>query len=291
MPAGRRATVVVDTAGADVFLTLKSLGWRGTIQAVSRSGLLPLAHFKGIEYNEFPSANVAQSRLAELVESIERHCAQLTERGANPAILVDKLRPYSQRIWQNFTLDEKREFCRRYRSRWNTTRHRIAPQIHRQLREAIDEGTLKIVRGSIDGLEAAGDRVRVRVQGSDGQPQVLDAGLVVNCTGPLEKFTQAQTELFCNLLERGLIAPDELDMGVQVGPDFAVIDRGGSPSNFLYAMGPLLKGSLWETTAVPELRVQAFRVASMLLEEVPSRERGKVEWPSQVDTEVLEYYI
>src|SRR6185436_1858893 len=38
----------------DVFLTLQEVGWRGTIRAVSRNGLLPLSHFRGIEYPSFP---------------------------------------------------------------------------------------------------------------------------------------------------------------------------------------------------------------------------------------------
>ena len=50
----------------------------------------------------------------------------------------------------------------------------------------------------------------------------------------------------------------------------------------MYAMGPLLKGSLWETTAVPELRSQAMRIAEILLQRTPA------EVPEQ---DVLEYYI
>jgi uncharacterized NAD(P)/FAD-binding protein YdhS len=50
----------------------------------------------------------------------------------------------------------------------------------------------------------------------------------------------------------------------------------------LFALGPLLRGSLWETTAVPELRGQAMRVAEALLE----REPAAVE-----EMEVIEYYI
>jgi uncharacterized NAD(P)/FAD-binding protein YdhS len=34
----------------------------------------------------------------------------------------------------------------------------------------------------------------------------------------------------------------------------------------LLALGPLLRGTLWETIAVPELRGQARRVAETLLE-------------------------
>ena len=42
----------------DAFLTLKEGGWRGKIQAISRNGIVPLSHFKGIEYPNFPPENV-----------------------------------------------------------------------------------------------------------------------------------------------------------------------------------------------------------------------------------------
>ncbi len=53
-------------------------------------------------------------------------------------------------------------------------------------------------------------------------------------------------------------------MGIQVDDDFAAIGSDGRASRRLFALGPLLRGSLWETTAVPELRGQAMRVAEAL---------------------------
>jgi uncharacterized NAD(P)/FAD-binding protein YdhS len=88
-----------------------------------------------------------------------------------------------------------------------------------------------------------------------------------------------------------MIAVDELDMGVRVNADFAVLDRDGNPSPLLMAMGPLIKGTLWETTAVPELRGQALRIAQLLVEELAADEPRQVEWPVQVPMELLEYCI
>jgi uncharacterized NAD(P)/FAD-binding protein YdhS len=48
-----------------------------------------------------------------------------------------------------------------------------------------------------------------------------------------------------------------------------VIDRAGRRSTLLFALGPLLRGTLWETIAVPELRAQARRVAETILERPP----------------------
>lgn len=252
----------------DVFLTLAEAGWKGTIRAVSRNGLLPTPHFRGIEYPEFPPQDPERLGLAGLVEQMERHCSRLRLLGANPAICVDKLRPHTQRIWQQFTTDEKRRFCSQHASRWNVMRHRIAEPIHARLMDAISSGRLRIHKGRIAALNGAGDTVRVTVEGEDGERTTLDGGLAVNCTGPNTGFTASAGPLFRSLLERGLVRADELDMGIAVDAGFAAVERDGQRSPLLYALGPLLKGSLWETTAVPELRGQAMRVAQVLLQEL-----------------------
>jgi uncharacterized NAD(P)/FAD-binding protein YdhS len=49
-----------------------------------------------------------------------------------------------------------------------------------------------------------------------------------------------------------------------------VIDGAGELSPHLLALGPLLRGTFWETIAVPELRGQARRVAETLLDHAPA---------------------
>ena len=132
----------------DVFLTLHTVGWRGTIFAVSRNGLLPLPHFKGSDYPLFPPDDVETLGLHELVALMEEHCARLRANGMNPAMVVDKLRPFTQRIWRNFSVAEKQEFSRHYRTRWNVVRHRIPPTVARQIEAAQKEGRLHILRGT-----------------------------------------------------------------------------------------------------------------------------------------------
>jgi uncharacterized NAD(P)/FAD-binding protein YdhS len=62
-------------------------------------------------------------------------------------------------------------------------------------------------------------------------------------------------------------------MGIDIAPDHTVLTGHGDRSPWLLALGPLLKGTYWETIAVPELRGQARRVAETVLDRV----RGDVE--------------
>jgi hydroxyacylglutathione hydrolase len=57
------------------------------------------------------------------------------------------------------------------------------------------------------------------------------------------------------------VRPDSLSLGLNTAKDGALIDAHGVSSKLLYALGPLRKGNLWESTAVPEIRVQAAELA------------------------------
>lgn len=266
-PEGTLIILGTGLSAVDVIITLRALGWMGRIHAVSRHGWFPHAHFRGIEYPEFPPPDVdlATLGLAKLTALVQRHCALLHDRNANPAIIVDKLRPHTQRIWKNFTGEERLSFTKQHAARWNIFRHRIAPELHAQVTSAQLTGQLQVHAARIDQVEALGHRVQVRLDHGES----LEGDLVINATGPASRLTAIRSELLQNLLRRGLIAPDETDMGIRVDEDHTVINAEGQRSERLLALGPPLRGTLWETVAVPELRVQARRVAETLLDHLP----------------------
>jgi uncharacterized NAD(P)/FAD-binding protein YdhS len=255
LPASGGTVVLLGTglSTVDAIITLRALGWHGLVHAVSRNGWLPHPHFWGIEYPDFPpdGVDLATLGLTELLPLMERHCARLRDLGANPAIIVDKMRPHTQRVWQSFTLAERQEFARRHAARWNVLRHRIAPEIYAQVTTAQLIGQLRIHSASIERVDAQGRQVRVHL--SDGQ--ALTGDLVINATGPQTRFSHTSSVLLQNLLRNGLIAPDNMDMGVRVDEDHTVIDRNGRRSEILLALGPLLRGTLWETIAVPDRKL------------------------------------
>jgi uncharacterized NAD(P)/FAD-binding protein YdhS len=45
----------------------------------------------------------------------------------------------------------------------------------------------------------------------------------------------------------------------------ALVAHDGIVQDGFYAIGPLLKGVLWESTAMPEIRVQAASIAAEIL--------------------------
>jgi uncharacterized NAD(P)/FAD-binding protein YdhS len=269
LPSQGKTIVVLGTglSTVDVIITLRALGWVDSIHAISRHGWFPHSHFRGIEYPDFPPTGVdlAEIGLEKLVALVQRHCAILHERNANPAIIVDKMRPHTQRIWSHFTREERLAFAQRYAARWNVFRHRIAPDIHAQITSSQLTGQLQLHAAGIERVEACDERLIVHLENGES----VTGDLVINATGPTSKLTASRSLLLQNLLRRGLVAPDDTDMGLRVDPDHTVLTRDGERSRQLLAVGPLLRGTLWETIAVPELRAQAKRAAETLLERLP----------------------
>src|SRR5205814_1648984 len=88
---------------------------------------------------------------------------------------------------------------------------------------------------------------------------------VINCTGPNTGVEMCRSPLTLTLLTSGACTPDEVGIGLACDADGALMDSAGRVSDRLFTLGPLRKGELWESTAVPELRVQAERLARRLL--------------------------
>ena len=64
------------------------------------------------------------------------------------------------------------------------------------------------------------------------------------------------------LCNRGLARPDPTGMGLLAGENGCLIGPRVPNLQRVFTLGPVLKGQLWETTAVRELRQQAADLAA-----------------------------
>ncbi|WP_339743656.1 FAD/NAD(P)-binding protein [uncultured Rubinisphaera sp.] len=254
----------------DVIVTMDAIGWRGKVTAISRNGMLPQSHFRGIAYPDYLPVGMDALHLDKLVQVVEENCQRLVRMSQNPAIAIDKLRPHTQRLWQGLSIEDKKDFLSKYGARWNVTRHRIAQSIHQKVTDRLDEGMLQVIPGTIESLVTTENSINVRYRDQLGNEGQLSGDFVVNCTGPQSRFSRSNSSLYRNLISNQIISLDDMDMGIRIDDDFAVLNDVEEPVGNLYAIGPPLKGTLWETTAVPELRGQAMRVAQIMLNQMPS---------------------
>lgn len=66
---------------------------------------------------------------------------------------------------------------------------------------------------------------------------------------------------------RGYIGNDALNMGIDALPNGGVVGKNGVNTEVIYTLGTALKGVLWESTEIPEIRAQAHSLARLLLSE------------------------
>jgi hypothetical protein len=99
---------------------------------------------------------------------------------------------------------------------------------------------------------------------------VVTVSAVVNCTGPCDRPERSSDPFVRRLLESGLVRPGPLGIGFATSSDGRVVRRDDSADAALWTLGGLRKGSLWESTAVPEIRDQAAGLARSLVA-APSR--------------------
>ena len=249
----------------DVAFQLRKQGCRGTIHILSRRGLLPQPH-KATD-PVLPSWNEASPKnIAGLLRLVREQIRQGHERGTEWQSVFDSLRPQVAKIWQSLSETERRRFLRHVRPYWEVHRHRAAPQIAQSIAEQISSGQIQVHAGRITGYKE--DRSSIKVIFRDrksGKANSLSVDRVINCTGPESDCRRMDNPLISSLLGSGLTRPDPLFLGLEVSPDGALISRDGTISDSLFAVGPIRKGSVWESTAVPELREQIDGLVDHLL--------------------------
>ncbi|WGL52847.1 FAD/NAD(P)-binding protein [Nocardioides sp. BP30] len=256
------ATVVVVGTGLTAIDTAISVldGAPGrSVVMVSRHGLLPQAHIdcQCVAWvSPLPAGPLTADQLAELYRE---QVAAAAEHGVNWHHVVDGFRGPTQSIWARLPLAERERFLAVYARAWEVRRHRMAPQIAARLDAFQAEGRLRVSGGGIDGIVDEAPHPLVRI----GETAVR-AHAVVNCTGPQTDVTRSGNPLLDALLQQGLAAPDELRLGLSCTPYGELLDPMGQVVPGLLTVGPPRKGTLYETTAIPEIRVQAAEVAAHL---------------------------
>ena len=101
---------------------------------------------------------------------------------------------------------------------------------------------------------------------------------LINCTGSDEDYRRSPNSIIRSMLESGTIRAHGSGKGLETDRHGALIESGGSPSKWLFTLGPPRIGGLFETTAIPEIRKQAEALASYLFSIVYEPEELPVEY-------------
>jgi len=258
----------------DQAMELKSKAFRGVVHILSRRGLIPSRHERTSSWPLFWNEHSPRSTrgLLRLIRDEVDHAA---ERGVDWRSVVDALRPVTQQIWQSLAAEERRRFLRHARSYWDIHRHRLAPEIADIFHDMEADGQIRFHTGRITRYSEDRGLAEIvyRERGASTEKR-LHAHRIINCTGSETDCRRIDDSLIVSLFAQGHARPDPLFLGLDVDSHGALIDSKGEPSRSLFTLGPTRKGSLWETTAVPEIRQQADELAEHLLRQLSRPSRG-----------------
>ena len=176
---------------------------------------------------------------------------------------LDTVRVHIARLWSQASDAQRRQFVRHVRPWWESHHHRSPPQGNALLERLLSQGRLTIRAASLQGVDSSGPRIRLRYRGQSEAVWIEGDGLI-NSTGIEYDWRRVDKALPRQLLQRGLIRPGNLGLGIAADADGAVLNAQLQPAQRLFAMGPPLRGMWWESTAVTDVALQAKALAQRL---------------------------
>eukprot|EP01064_Diplonema_japonicum_P010498 TRINITY_DN1774_c0_g1_i1.p1 TRINITY_DN1774_c0_g1~~TRINITY_DN1774_c0_g1_i1.p1 ORF type:complete len:480 (+),score=110.03 TRINITY_DN1774_c0_g1_i1:1537-2976(+) len=276
---GSRLTAV------DVLLTLQNTNHTGKVHLISRTGLLPKANhaevlaplrdMSDIVGFSLPSDEEAAAIVQDgkglpgvdidvdrIFTTIIENCKRIEGEGGIWQTEVDSLRPFFNKLWKCMNTEKRSVFLTKYRDEFEIRRHRVAPGILEAIAPILDKAPHHL--GHIQAMTQSDPRSPVTVTLPE---ESFEVDWIINCTGPQLDFRHTPpSPLFTQLITTSQVTPEQTGIGLLIDTATGkLLTPSLNPSSYLFAVGPICKGSEWETIAVKDIRRQACVVAREIL--------------------------
>lgn len=260
------AIIGLGLTAVDVIVELAALWPNARFTAISRHGLLPEVHPA--------SASLPYEDSEELVEAMRdapdiRTWMRLVREAIAHAddwrSVLDSLRPHTQKLWGLLPHADRARFLRHARWAWERARHRLPPEVAQAVDTLEKDGRLRRLSGRLHGVSQVERGLQLHyLPKGERQERALDADLIVQSVGLDNDVRRTQHTLLQQMVTNGHIRSDPFGLGIEAEPDGRVRHNGHAWPR-LFAIGSMLRGTLWESTAMPEIRQQARQLADHLL--------------------------
>lgn len=199
----------------DAIISLQDLNYMGTIFLHSRSKRIPQPHNQKINnfLNPIIDISDAQIPLSILFKKFVSRC----RNSDNWQEKFDSIRPITNDIWNQFTLEKKKRFMRHLFRLYNIHRHRSPISIYNKIAHLLMYQKVVLTNEALKNLD------------------------FIDCTGFNFNY---RDQLIESLIANNIVRKNELEMGID-----------SSKKNF-FIIGALNSGSLLETTAINEIKCQ-----------------------------------
>lgn len=249
----------------DALASLDEAGHRGPVEVYSRHGLLPHVRRQPPAWADFLADAPGIISPRQVMAELRRQCQLAMAAGVDWQAPLDTVRVHIARLWSGASEAQKRQFVRHVRPWWESHHHRAPPQGAALLARWLEQGRLQVHAASFQRVEQADGCLGVVLRRrGETEAGVVYADALINSSGIQYDWRRVDKPLVRQLLQRGLVTPGPLALGILANPGGAVVDAQGSASPQLFSMGPPLRGMWWESTSVNDVASQAKALAARL---------------------------
>jgi uncharacterized NAD(P)/FAD-binding protein YdhS len=248
----------------DVLLSLSRQWPQAQFTTVSRHGQLPEAHLRAAAMPSNDGTDLIEAM--QDVPDIRRWMQLLRDaiaQGGEWRAIIDGLRPFTAMLWAELPPDQRSRFVRHARWAWDRARHRMPPEATETIAALVQGGHLERQRGRLQSVALIDSGLQVTTRHA-GNFRVQMADLVIQASGMNINVMNADHRLINQLLANAHVTPDPLGLGLCGSVD-GHLQHDGKHWPHFFAIGSLLRGTLWESTAMPEIRQQARNISRQLL--------------------------
>jgi uncharacterized NAD(P)/FAD-binding protein YdhS len=262
--AGERILLLgMGLTAVDSVLALHSQATPCQTYMISRRGIPPQVH--NLRHpTSAPPAFRECGNLRLMFRELRAQIGVMREQDLCWRVAIDSLRPVSNEMWRALPIADQKRFLRHLKTYWEAHRHRMAPEIRQRLDQYRAEGKVHAIAGRLRETSANGKAIRARIALRQGGERLLEIDRIVSCTGIQENYNESPRGLIRSLIGKGLASANHLGIGFRADHHGALIDARMRASSVFFTLGPPRRGELFETTAVPEIRVQAKALAGRL---------------------------
>jgi uncharacterized NAD(P)/FAD-binding protein YdhS len=258
----------------DVMLTLNRPDRVAPIIVLSRHGLMPMAHLRRNDAAPDLSDLVEQwldprqvVTVCRLVRTLRKSITSAERGGIKWQQVIDAIRHVIPRIWARLDTAERSRFLRHLRPFWEVHRHRMAPSIADIIDRLRQARIVEVIAGTLVAANADADGIDITICCRSVTTERTErVAWIVNCTGPGVHSHNNMHSFLRPLLAAGTLRNDDFNLGLITDEAGRALAADGHVHRSLLVAGTLRKSTLWESTAVSELRQQAQAVARTALE-------------------------
>lgn len=262
----------------DAAVVLVRSGFEGEIVAVSRRAQLPKEHGPSNPSDHTAwAASLVGLPLRALLSEVRGRATEENWRG-----VIDSLRSHTSAIWSALGDRDRDRFVARLSAYWDSHRHRMPAEVASAIHVLLRSGRLRIARGGIRACRAERDQFLCDiVDARSGWSERIVTDAIVLCTGGETDPSRWGSKLINDLTRQGLVSVDAHGLGILTDSVGMVLSAEGTPDQRLSTIGPLRRGDLWESTAVPELSKQAEALAQAIVTPIAEKRHQPLTYPQK----------